>query len=62
MDYERLTEAYSAMEKTRSRLEIATLLAGLFRDTPPEELATVAYLCLGRLGPAYDSREVGLSD
>ena len=62
MDYERLTEAYSAMEQTRSRLEIATLLAGLFRDTPPEELVAVAYLCLGKLGPAYDSREVGLSD
>ena len=50
------------MEQTRSRLEIATLLAELFRATPPEELAAVAHLCLGKLGPAYDSREVGLSD
>ncbi|MCH2439896.1 MAG: ATP-dependent DNA ligase [Candidatus Poseidoniia archaeon] len=62
MDYGRLTEAYAAMEQTRSRLEIATLLAELFRATPPEELAAVAHLCLGKLGPAYDSREVGLSD
>jgi aldehyde:ferredoxin oxidoreductase len=38
------------------------LLAELFRDTPPEELAAVAHLCLGQLGPAYDSREIGLSD
>ncbi|HIN08690.1 MAG TPA: hypothetical protein EYM67_03540, partial [Candidatus Poseidoniales archaeon] len=62
MDYGRLTAAYAAMEQTRSRLEIASLLAELFRDTPPEELAAVAHLCLGQLGPAYDSREVGLSD
>ena len=62
MDYGRLTAAYAAIEQTRSRLEIASLLAELFRDTPPEELAAVAHLCLGQLGPAYDSREVGLSD
>ena len=62
MDYGRLTVAYAAMEQTRSRLEIASLLAELFHDTPPEELAAVAHLCLGQLGPAYDSREIGLSD
>lgn len=50
------------LENTASRIEMYGVLAELFRDAKPEEVAPVAYLCEGRLLPAFEGLETGMGD
>ena len=38
------------------------VLAELFRQASPEDARLIAYLSAGRLGPAYDSPDMGIAD
>ena len=62
MRFLEIAEAFELVEKTSSRIEMTKQLAELFRKTGKKELASVAFLCQGQLGPQYKSKELGLGE
>ncbi len=50
------------LESTASRLEMYVLLAELFKEAAPEEVAPLAYLCEGQLLPAFEGLETGMGE
>ena len=50
------------LEGTNSRNEMTKVLAELFRQASPEDARLIAYLSAGRLGPAYNSPDMGIAD
>jgi DNA ligase 1 len=51
-----------ALEATSGRIEMYRLLGGLFERAAPEEVAPIAYLCEGRLLPAFEGVETGMGE
>lgn len=62
MDLGRVVEAYEAVEATTKRLEMTSILAELFADAPPGDLAKVVYLTQGQIAPGWAGLEPGLAD
>ncbi|MDQ7828864.1 MAG: ATP-dependent DNA ligase [Armatimonadota bacterium] len=62
MPYRLLAETYRRLEQTAARLEIIEILAGLFRQTPPDLLPRVVYLCQGKIAPDFAGVEIGLAE
>jgi len=62
MNFSALAETFESLEKTTKRLEMTDILVNLFRQTPKEEVGTVAYLCLGEVYPPFVGMELGLAD
>ena len=62
MRYEIVAEAYRDLEAASARLALIDRLAGLFRQTPPELLPTVALLCQGQIAPDFAGVELGLAE
>jgi DNA ligase-1 len=62
MQFNRVVEVYDKIEATTKRLEMTSLLGGLLRDTPPEDLDKVVYLTQGRIHPDYMGIELGLAE
>ena len=62
MRFEDIAGFFDRVESTGGRLEMASILAELYRSVPPEELGAVINLSSGRLHPEYDSREFGMAD
>ncbi|MEM3342406.1 MAG: hypothetical protein QW728_06900, partial [Thermoplasmata archaeon] len=62
MLYRLLANLYSEIEKTSSRLQMASLLAEFFSKTPPEIIDKVVYLTTGRLAPDFKGIELGLGE
>jgi DNA ligase-1 len=60
--YEIVAEAYRDLEAASARLALIDRLAGLFRQTPPELLPTVALLCQGQIAPDFAGVELGLAE
>jgi DNA ligase 1 len=56
-----LAEAYERLEATSKRLEMRSLLAGLFKPVHPEEIPVVVYLTQGLLRPEYEGVELGIA-
>ena len=50
------------LEHTRSRLKMYDILGTLIKETRPEEISIIAYLCEGRLLPAYTGVEIGVGE
>lgn len=50
------------LENTASRLEMYEVLAELFSQAEPAEVAPMAYLCEGQLLPAFEGLETGMGD
>ena len=50
------------LEHTRSRLKMYDILGTLIKETRPEEISIIAYLCEGRLLPAYTGLEIGVGE
>ena len=50
------------MEKTTSRLELTDHLALILKKTPTDILDKIVYLIQGKLGPAYQSSELGIAE
>ncbi len=50
------------MEKTSSRLELTDHLALILKKTPTDILDKIVYLIQGKLGPAYQSSELGIAE
>jgi len=62
MQFLELAEAFEDIEGTGSRIEMAGKLASLFKKAKPSELKKIIYLCQGKLGPEYNSRELGIGE
>lgn len=62
MTFWELSEFFSKLEKTTSRLEMADILWNLLEKSPAEEIDKVVYLTLGELVPPFRGIEFGLSD
>ena len=55
-----LAKAFKRLEETSSRITLIQILADLFRETPPDEIAPTTYLLQGRLAPAFVPLEMGM--
>lgn len=62
MEFALLCSVFDEMEKTRSRLELTKLLAGLFEETSKSEAKKVVYLCQGRISPPHTGIELGIGE
>jgi DNA ligase 1 len=57
-----LAETFAIMEKTTSRLELTDHLVLILKKTPTDILDKIVYLIQGKLGPAYQSSELGIAE
>ncbi|HZT34355.1 MAG TPA: hypothetical protein VFA15_00435, partial [Nitrososphaera sp.] len=57
-----LADRLEQLEHTRSRLKMYDILGTLIQQTRPEEISIIAYLCEGRLLPAYTGVEIGVGE
>src|SRR3970282_605443 len=62
MKYQVLAEAYTAIERTTSRLQMTARLADLFRATQKADIARVVYLTQGKLYPDFEGIEIGVAE
>ncbi len=65
MPYLALAKTCRAIEETRSRLKIVDILSNYFRSVlvlTSEDLVPSIYLCLNKLGPAYEGQELGIAE
>lgn len=65
VSYLSLCETFAKIEATTKRLEIASLLADFFSEViynSPESLIECVYLCLNRIGPDYEGKELGIGE
>lgn len=60
-----LCETFAKIEETTKRLQIQTILTTFFShviETSPKNLIECVYLCLNRIGPEYEGKELGLGE
>lgn len=62
MRFQEFAKYLEALEKISSRIEMYRLLGELFRKADPEEASQIAYLCEGRLLPAFEGVETGMGE
>lgn len=62
LDFSTLSEYYSKLESTTSRIEITKILSSLLSKTPKEEIPIVCYLTQGKLRPDYEGVELGVAE
>lgn len=58
-------ETFSNIEETTKRLQIQSYLTNFFSEVIkrfPESLLECVYLCLNRIGPEYEGKELGLGE
>ena len=62
MNFLELAETFAIMEKTTSRLELTDHLVSILKKTPIDIIDKIVYLIQGKLGPDYESSELGIAD
>ena len=62
MRFQDLVRVFERLEATTKRLEMFELLAELFRQTTPDEIAPIIYMSQGSLLPAFHGLELGMSE
>ncbi len=62
MKFQDLATFFERLEATSKRLEMFEILADLFRQAEADEIAPIIYMSQGRLLPAFDGLEMGMSD
>jgi DNA ligase-1 len=60
MDYSKLVEVYERLEKTRSRLEMTSIISGFLKDVPIDDLPVMMLLLEGRVFPLWSDKELGV--
>jgi DNA ligase-1 len=60
MEYSRLVEVYAELEKTRSRLEMTTIVASFLKEVPVEDLPVIMLFLYGRVFPIWSEKELGV--
>src|SRR5689334_16179666 len=61
MQFSELASYFQRIEETSLRNQKTAILAELLAKLTSEEVAQVAYLSVGRVGPLYDPLEFGLA-
>jgi len=62
MQFRHLAEVFEHLEGTAKRLEMFEILAELFRNAGPDDIAPIIYMSQGRLLAAFQGVEMGMSD
>ncbi len=62
MEFQKLVEVYEELEKTSSGNAMREILANFFTKVPPEDIAIVSYLTLGKVSSDYEDVVLGLAD
>ena len=62
MDFQQLAEKFEELEQTSSGNKLREILAEFLKTVPPEDLARVIYLTLGKISADYDSAVLGLAE
>jgi DNA ligase-1 len=62
MQFRYLAEVFEHLEGTAKRLEMFEILAELFRNAGPDDIAPIIYMSQGRLLAAFHGLEMGMSD
>src|SRR5687768_11968559 len=62
MRFSEFARFLEALENTASRLQMYELLGALFDKAGDDEISPIAYLCEGRLLPAFESVETGMGE
>src|SRR3989454_7586188 len=62
MRFQDLVTVFERLEATTKRLEMFEILAELFRQTTPDEIAPIIYMSQGQLLPAFHGLELGMSE
>src|SRR3989454_9318308 len=62
MRFQDLVTVFERLEATTKRLEMFEILAELFRQTTPDEIAPIIYMSQGSLLPAFHGLELGMSE
>ncbi len=62
MLYSTVAETYEALEMTKKRLELTSILTNLFQQTPKELIDKVVYLTQGKLYPDFMGIEIGIAE
>jgi DNA ligase-1 len=62
MRFSEFARFLESLENTSSRLQMYELLGALFEKADEAEIAPVAYLCEGRLLPAFEGVETGIGE
>lgn len=61
MQYKELVDVYEDLEKTTKRLEKTKIISDFLERCPANELREIIYLIQGRVFPAWDERDTGMS-
>ena len=62
MYFSELAEMFEKMEKTTSRLELTNHLVYILKRTDSEIIDKIVYLIQGKLGPDYQSKQLGVAE
>lgn len=62
MTFQELASYFETIEQTASRNEMTELIAKLFSETTPEEIAPVVYMLQGRVAPQYVKSDFGMGE
>lgn len=62
MKFSQVAQAFEAIEKVSSRLEITRLLADLLKSASPQEASIIVNLSLGQLHPPYIGTQFNLAE
>lgn len=62
MYFSELAEMFEKMEKTTSRLELTNHLVYILKRTTSEIIDKIVYLIQGKLGPDYQSKQLGVAE
>jgi DNA ligase-1 len=62
MKYTDLVRVYKQLEATMSNLEKTDILAEAFKDASDDDLKLLVKLCMGRVFPAWQTHEIGISN
>src|SRR5919107_1015581 len=62
MYFSELAEMFEKMEKTTSRLELTNHLVYVLKRTTSEIIDKIVYLIQGKLGPDYQSKQLGVAE
>ncbi|MDR2846028.1 MAG: DNA ligase, partial [Candidatus Methanoplasma sp.] len=62
MLYSELAETFDRLDKTSSRLEMASILSEFFRTVDTGSLKNCVYLSQGKLHPDFFAEEFGMAD
>ncbi|MFH1224297.1 MAG: ATP-dependent DNA ligase [Candidatus Diapherotrites archaeon] len=62
MKFSSLAGHFSRIEKASSRLEMAGILAEMLAEASADEIASLVYLCQGKVAPSYAGIETGMGE